>query len=205
MTSRVSVPEQMVEWFGPQHQFSISWHALQWLGISRFVELMDPSKEYMDIQQGQSNAFMGCFAQIREWAKNEKYKQGADDWQRLPIWEVFRALRPDHLEMEKKIRYARRFWSRLLRIQCMSMKALKVFEITGIPDDYQDTTSFIRFLFSDKMPSLLSRIRNNMNFDECKSVYRDLHLFDVVLVMDLMLMNRVHIPIRQPDQGFRRE
>ena len=113
----------------------------------------------------------------------------------MGIWEMFRELRPQHLEMEKKIRYARRFWSRLFAIQCMSLKALKVFETAGVPDDHKTTSSLIAFLFSDKMPSLLSRIRNNKYYNGTKAVYRDLHLFDVILIMDLMILNRVHIPI----------
>jgi len=196
-----SVPVQMVNWIGLQHEFAISWHALQALGISRFIELLDPRHQYMDVSQGVSNAIGGCFTPIHEWAKNKKRKRGDDDARdQIAVWEVFRELRPQHLSIKKKIRYARRFWSRLFRIQCMSLKALQVFEVVGVPEDYSCTASFLSFLFSDKMPSLLSRIRNNIQYNDTKFVYRGLHVFDVILLLDLMVINRVHIPVRQPDR-----
>ena len=195
-----SVPQQMVEWLDlGEYAFGVSWHALICLGISRFVELFDPSRPYSDHQQAATNVLMGCFGPIREWAKNEKDKRGEGDSDKIGVWEVFRELRPQHVEMEIKIRYARRFWSRLYRIQCISMKALTVFEAAGVPDDYNDTSKLIHFLFSDKMPGLLSRIRNNEWYRDNKPVYRPLHLFDAVLLMDLMLLNDCHIPVRGAD------
>ena len=200
MIRHQSVPEQMVEWFGLcNHSFGLSWHALQALGVSRLVELFDPSRDYLDLQQAASGALRGCFQILREWSKNEKHQRGETDVEKIAVWEVYRELRPQHLDMEAKIRYARRFWSRLYRIQCMSTKALKVFETAGVPDDYRNSTALIQFLFSDKMPSLLSRIRNNLFYHDTKPVYRPLHFFDVVLILDLMLLNQCHIPVRGAD------
>ena len=116
-----SVPEQMVTWFGVlDPDFFVSWRALQSHGFSRLVELFDPKREYFDFDQSLSHAFKGSFNLIREWAKNEKHKRGEEGTEKMGIWEMFRELRPQHLEMEKKIRYARRFWSKLFAIQCMS-------------------------------------------------------------------------------------
>jgi len=200
MVSQQSVPEQMVEWFDlSEHPFDISWHALQALGVSRFVELLDPTRDYIDVQQAATYSLLGCFSIVREWSKNRKHQRGEVDADKIAVWEVYRELRPQHCEMETKIRYARRFWSRLYRIQCMSTKALKVFDMAGVPEDYQNSTALIRYLFSDKMPSLMSRIRNNGHYRGTKPVYRPLHIFDVVLVYDLMLLNECHIPVRGAD------
>ena len=199
------MPDQMVEWFElTQHEFQIAWHALQCLGVSRLVELFDPCLEYLDIRQAVTNALMGCFLPLREWAKNEKQKRSESREGEIGVWETFLELRPRHVDMETKIRYARRFWSRLFAFQCCSDKALTVFELAGVPDDYRSTSALIAFIFTDKMASLLSRIRNNIKFNEDKAVYRDVHLFDVIVLMDLMILNGVRIPIRPPDQPSRR-
>ena len=200
-----SVAEQMVAWFGfVDTPFVVSWHALQSLGLSGLVDLLDPKKPDLEFDLSLSDAFMGSFNLIREWAKNKKHQRCEEGGGKMGIWEVFRELRPQHLEMEKKIRYSRRFWSRLFAIQCMSLKALKVFESVGVPADYQNSSSLIAFLFSDKMPSFMSRIRNNKHYNGTKAVYRDLHLFDVILVMDLMIINRVKIPMQQPVRNAER-
>ena len=118
----------MVEWFQlNEPDFFVSWHALQWIGISSFVELFDPTRPDFDLNLGLSRTLFGCFNPIREWAKNEMHKRSEEGKDKMGIWEIFRQLRPEHIEIEKKIRYARRFWSRLFRIQCMSLKALEVF------------------------------------------------------------------------------
>jgi hypothetical protein len=161
--------------------------------------LFDPKRPYLDLEQAASHGLQGCFGPLRDWAKNEKMKRGQGDSDKIGVWEVFRELRPQHAEMEVKIRYARRFWSRLFRFQCMSLKAIKVFEAAGVPDDYSDRSKLIHFLFSDKMPSLLSRIRNNQFYHDNKPVYRPLHLFDIILLMDLMLLNQCNIPVRLGD------
>ena len=200
-----TVPEQMVDWLQlTQHEFQISWHACQALGVSRLVELFDPCQDYLDYNQTVTNALLGCFNPLHEWANNEKRRRSETGGEQIGVWESFVELQPKHLDMETKIRYARRFWSRLFNIQCFSVKALTVFELASIPDDYRSTSALISFLFTEKMPSLLSRIRNNIRFGELKPVYRDLHLFDVVLMMDLMIVNRVRIPVRQGDQPSRR-
>jgi hypothetical protein len=196
-----TVQDLMVEWFElTQHEFQISWHALQALGVSRFVELFDPCREYVDLRQALNNALMGCFIPLRDWAKNEKRKRSVSGDAEVGVWESFLELRPRHLNMESKIRYARRFWSRLFSLQCFSAKSIYVFELAGVPDDYRSTSSLIDFIFTEKMANLLSRIRNNIKFKEEKAVYRDLHLFDVVLLFDLMILNGVRIPIREADQ-----
>ena len=199
------MPEQMVDWFElAHHDFLISWRALQCFGISRFVELFDPCKDYVDLNQALSNALRGCVPTLREWAKSEKSKRSQTGEEESGVWESFVELQPKHIDMESKIRYARRFWSRLFKIQCLSVKALTVFELASIPADYSSTSALISFLFSEKMPSLLSRIRNNITFREVKPVYRDLHLFDVVLLWDLMIVNGVRIPVREGDVPSRR-